>query len=294
MKKQLILLSFAALSLAMPSAHARTISINMTNLMHGTYITPQIAATHTSSYTLFRVGTDATEALRIMAETGNVGALNKNTSTLTIGGPGGATGIVADLNNNNQLDGQIPSTSDQVVNASGTNDTAPVILLAPGTNQDYTDINLTESNTHLSIVGMLMPSNDGFVGLDSWKIPAGTGSWVVYLNAYDAGTEANTEQTIPASETDQTAADGACNLALDETNTCTGVFIPFHPDAGNNNAAGFGVGGSAVGATDSNDKVHIHRGHLGELDASDNTGDLKAKVHRWLNPVAKVVITISE
>ena len=269
MKKQLILLSFAVLSLTMQSAFARTISINMTNLMHGTYITPQIAATHTSSYTMFEVGDNASAAIQTMAETGSVAGLNKDSADSAVG--------------------KVPSTSDQIINTNGTNSTSPIILLAPGTSRQYTaSINLTESNTHLSIAGMLMPSNDGFVGLNSWKIPAGTGSWIVYLNAYDAGTEANTEQTHDNSV-------DSCNTVDDEdAGGCNKSVIPFHPDAGNHNSAPFGTGGTAVATTDNNTKIHIHRGHLGELDSTDDTGDLSATVHRWLNPVAKVVITISE
>ena len=47
--------------------------------------------------------------------------------------------------------------------------------------------------SHLSIVAMLLPTNDGFVGLDALQIPRWRGTYTYYLNGYDAGTEANDE-----------------------------------------------------------------------------------------------------
>ncbi|GAM59834.1 hypothetical protein JCM19232_167 [Vibrio ishigakensis] len=46
---------------------------------------------------------------------------------------------------------------------------------------------------YLSLGAMLLPTNDGFVGLDSWKIPSEAGTYRASLNGYDAGTEANDE-----------------------------------------------------------------------------------------------------
>jgi hypothetical protein len=48
---------------------------------------------------------------------------------------------------------------------------------------------------YLSLVSMLVNTNDGFVGADGLRLPGikERGSVVHYLNAYDAGTEKNTE-----------------------------------------------------------------------------------------------------
>jgi hypothetical protein len=46
----------------------------------------------------------------------------------------------------------------------------------------------------LSLVGMLVNTNDGFVGADGLRLPK-FGSEMHYLYAYDAGTEKNTEMT---------------------------------------------------------------------------------------------------
>jgi len=40
---------------------------------------------------------------------------------------------------------------------------------------------------------MLLRTNDGFVGLDSLRIPRAPGTYSYYLYGYDAGTEANDE-----------------------------------------------------------------------------------------------------
>ena len=56
-------------------------------------------------------------------------------------------------------------------------------------------LNLTTSATqkYLSIAAMFLPSNDGFVGVDSWPIPTQPGTYTFRMNGYDAGTEANAE-----------------------------------------------------------------------------------------------------
>ena len=53
-----------------------------------------------------------------------------------------------------------------------------------------------------------------------------------------------------------------------------------------------GTGGSGVPATESNMTVHIHRGSLGDTDSTGGASDLNSTIHRWLNPVAKVELTV--
>ena len=43
---------------------------------------------------------------------------------------------------------------------------------------------------------------------------------------------------------------------------------------------------------DANPNVHIHRGSLGDVDPTGGTSDLDSTVHRWLNPVIRVVVTV--
>jgi hypothetical protein len=39
--------------------------------------------------------------------------------------------------------------------------------------------------------------------------------------------------------------------------------------------------------------VHIHRGNFGDADAAGGTSDMVNSIHRWLNPVAKVTVTVN-
>ena len=61
-----------------------------------------------------------------------------------------------------------------------------------------------------------------------------------------------------------------------------------------------GTGGTGVGAQVVNGEiedgedgpVHIHRNALGDTDNARGASDLDSTVHRWLTPVARVVITV--
>lgn len=117
------------------------------------------------------------------------------------------------------------------------------------------------------MTAMILPSNDGFVGLDGWEIPAEAGTYTIMLNAYDAGTEANNE--------------------LVNGGGAVGVLgIPAAPGGDS------GTNGMGVTDTESNTMIHIHRGSLGDDVMDGGKSDLNNSIHRWLNPVAKLTITI--
>lgn len=99
---------------------------------------------------------------------------------------------------------------------------------------------------------MILPTNDGFVGLDSLAIPQTPGTYVYYLNAYDAGTEANSEST--ATVPGPASGGEGFNALRDDMN-----FVRIHP--------------GVISAQDG-------------LAGSDLSGD-----HRWDNPVVKLVVT---
>jgi len=130
---------------------------------------------------------------------------------------------------------------------------------------------LITAETHLSIVAMLLPTNDAFLGLESQQIPSEAGTYTYYVNAYDAGTEANDEVLMTA---------GTCSY------TDSGM-MPGAPgmDAGAN--------GSGVSTADSNTTIHIHRGALGDQDATGGNSDLDSTIHRWQNPVARITVTVT-
>ena len=139
-------------------------------------------------------------------------------------------------------------------------------LLAPGDATTWTMTTVPE-RPRLSLVAMLLPTNDGFVGLDSLEIPTAPGSYVFDLLAYDAGSEANDERITGG------GAPGVSGIPA---------------DPGENG----GVSGTGVTTEESNPTVHIHRGVLGDGQAVGGISDLDHTVHRWLNPVARLTIDV--
>jgi hypothetical protein len=214
-------------------ANAAELDIRITNLTHGNHFTPLLVAAHPAGQHLFQPGEAASSSLQAMAEGGDI------------------SGLVADLATMN---------ADVVENpASG--------LLAPGSSTEF-HLSTGMDNGQLSVVAMILPTNDGFVGLDAIDIPAEPGTYSWTLNAWDAGTEANDEIINGGGE--------------------PGVAgIPADP---------LGKGGmNATGVTDmeDNDRVHIHRGIIGDSDPTAGISDLDSRVHRWLNPVARITITVN-
>jgi hypothetical protein len=128
-------------------------------LTHGIHFTPLLITAHDNATHLFQGGTTGTSSLQLVAECGDI------------------SGLVSDLGGED---------ADTVANPAGG-------VLAPGTTAVANLDTTTTGNTHLSLVAMLLPTNDGFVGADSLTIPEIPGTYVFYLNGYDAGTEANSE-----------------------------------------------------------------------------------------------------
>ncbi|MDP5208719.1 spondin domain-containing protein [Microbulbifer sp. 2205BS26-8] len=227
------ILGALTLAAAATGVHAQTVSVEVTNLTHSIYFTPLLVSAHADAFHLFEIGTAATPALQMMAEGGDI------------------SGLVAEAESVGATNVENPAAG----------------LLGPGTSVSLEAFD-SGNNGFLSIAAMLLPTNDGFVGLDAWEIPTEPGSYTLYLNAYDAGTEANDERVV--------AGSGAPFVAG----------IPANP-GGNG-----GAGGTGVTTEEVNQRVHIHRGNIGDTDPVAGTSDLDARIHRWLNPVAKVVVTI--
>ncbi|MDJ0805525.1 MAG: spondin domain-containing protein [Gammaproteobacteria bacterium] len=219
--------------LVTPPLMARDISIEVTNLTNAIYFTPLLIAAHDRHTDLFEVGEHATVDLQAMAEGGDT------------------SGLITQLEAN-----------------SAVYDTDPVPgLLAPGMSTETTLKVRGRANARLSLVGMLLPSNDGFIGMDSVKIPRHRGTYTYYAKAYDAGTEANDE-----------IINGGGMLNV--------LGIPADPGG---NA---GTGGVSTIGSDHNDKIHVHRGILGDLDPTGGISDLDSSVHRFQNPVARIVVRV--
>ena len=225
-------LGAAALLLAM-QAHAVDFSVRVDNLTNGIYFTPLLVAAHADDARLFAAGEVASTNLQAMAEGGDI------------------AGLASDLS---AIDATV------VENPAG-GLLAPTGSATAALNTDGTD------NTRLTVVAMMLPTNDGFIGLNSVEIPEEAGTYVYNVPAYDAGTEANDEVVNGG---------GAPGVAG----------IPAAP-------GGSGTGASGAASADANNTVHVHRGALGDTDPAGGVSDLDVTVHRWLNPVARVTITVN-
>jgi len=225
-----------AVSVFSSAVYAQKVTVTVQNLTHGSHFTPLLVAAHNKSIQLFKSGTKASAALQAMAEGGNTSGLKT------------------------ALDG------------GGANYDSASGLLAPGDSFTTVQINTDGTdNTLLSLVGMILPSNDGFVGISNWKIPSKVGTYTVNALAYDAGTEANDEL-----------------LGLDNPGMPGNAGIPAAP------SGHAGAGGTGAAGEDTNKQVHIHPGVLGDSNPNGGISDLDSSVHRWLNPVAKITVTVTD
>ena len=140
-------------------ARAADINVSITNLSNGIWFTPFLVAAHPVATSLFTVGQPASASLQAMAEGGDISSLMTDLQ-----------GVGATIGANPAMGLLAPAMSANIdLNTDGT------------------------ANTMLSVVAMLLPTNDAFAGLNAVVIPTAPGTYVFNLPAYDAGTEANDE-----------------------------------------------------------------------------------------------------
>ncbi len=136
------------------SAAETTYTVTIENLTDGQPFTPPVLVAHSADMDLFEMGEAASTEIAALAENGNGDPL------VALATAAGAVVVAHD---------------------------APVL---PG---ETATISISaESGMYLSAAFMLICTNDGFSGLDSVMLPA-SGSTTVDANAYDAGSEMNTE-----------------------------------------------------------------------------------------------------
>lgn len=215
---------------------ARQVEVDITNLTNGIYFTPLLVVAHPEDEHLFQVGTGASGSLQAMAEGGDLSGLIHDIET--VGGD---------------------YVADPAGGLLGPGETATAILDIRGRN---------EATTNVSVVGMLLPTNDGFVGLDAAQIPKRNGVYTFYLNGYDAGTELN-DEIINGGGTPGTPG------------------IPVDPGGHG------GTGGLGIDIVNESNLVHVHPGVIGDMDTAGGISDVDSRVHRWLNPVARVEVRVS-
>jgi hypothetical protein len=193
----------------------RDYAVTITNLTYDQIISPPVVVVHDGRFDLFQAGQPAGPELAALAEDGMTGPL---AGLLEV-----STGVF-----------------DYTVAGGG---------IPPGGSVTV-EVRARGFARMLSLAGMLVSTNDTFVGLPGYPLPSGIAgpfdATSVDADAYDAGSEANTE---------------SCD------------HIPGPP-----------CGSPGVRVTDGAEGfVHVHRGIHG-------TGDLDASTKDWRNPVARVTV----
>jgi len=141
--------------------HGRQYEVTITNLTKGQTFTPQLVTTHSRHVELFTLGSPVSLGVEIVAEGGNTAPLTE------------------------ELESKGRRVSD-VKTIGG--------LLGPGETSSIV-ISAGRHHNQLSVMAMLIPTNDTFVALDGVKLPyRGSKSYVAI--AYDAGTELNDQKCI--------------------------------------------------------------------------------------------------
>lgn len=140
-----------------------TYTLTYTNLTMGQWLTPPNVAAHTKHVDVFQPGAAAGNGVQQVAENGGVAVL------------------AAELQMAIDDSGQGAST----VGGSG-----PV---GPGESVTF-ELRAPADARRLSLVSMVVCTNDGFGGIDDRRLPGHLGDRRTYhVRAYDAGTEMNTE-----------------------------------------------------------------------------------------------------
>ena len=263
MKLKTLAGAVAATLLTSGAANAVELTVRITNLTSGFHFTPRLLVAHDQgapNTPLFTSGAPASSGLIAIAEGGNTAPLTATLDT---------------------------STTTQ------TNRTFGGLVAPASTSADYTFE--TNGHTHLSLLSMLIPTNDAFVGLSNWQIPTAPGTYTVNINAYDSGSEANDE--INSANTTLTISDGG---AFGGAPGRPGMAAP-PPTQPNLGSGATGVAAQAAGGVLTVDlanpnggegNVHIHRNTLGDANSTGGHSDLDATVHRWLNPVARLTVIV--
>ncbi len=148
-----------------------TYRVTILNLTGGQAFTPPLLAIHRNPVDVFTVGRPASYGVKEIAENGNLTPLF---STL------GTTRGVATVDVATEPLVPLGSPGDTV---HGFSNTVTLTITAP------------RDVRRISWVSMLICTNDGFTGVDGLQLPSHVGQTVArFTNAYDAGTEDNTEQ----------------------------------------------------------------------------------------------------
>jgi hypothetical protein len=220
-----VALAVTTLTTAAGAGGPTTYQVTITNLSTGQWFTPPAAATHRPEFSLWSVGNSATVAVKEIAENGNLDAAV---------GAFEASPFVLDWKVTPSPSGPPP--------------------LAPGASVTF-EIT-APAKAQFSFASMLICTNDGFTGVDSISLPPGNQRLIRDLDAYDAGTEINTEAWA------------------DLVPPCAQL-------------TGFGdQGGTGV-----SNPTLFENGVITHHPGIAGVADLVPGVHGWDNPIARIEIT---
>lgn len=227
-----LMISFAAVSKADDENDSRRQGYEVTvqNLTAYNGISPFVVATHESDFYIFKIGEPASPGLGLISMNGEkfpvfVDELMASGKVLTTSVAAGITG---------------PGKSNTVI------------------------IACNKRNQHISLAGMIAPSNDGFVGISAVPGPKKVGEiMTMYLTGYDSGSEGNTE-----------IFDRAANPTRD--------FPTVIPEFIGTQSGMPAVEPPAV-PLQAEGHVHVHRGIRG-------IGWLHPAIYDWSNPYARLTI----
>lgn len=243
--------TLAALACTAAPAGAAELDITISNLTNGITFRPFLVTASGPDNHIAQLGQPASAALQAMAECGDISML---------------------------VAAQDAQGADSLANPVGTDlgllfpaGTAPPASVGVAGSVSGS-LSTQDGNTHLSVVGMLLPTNDAFAALDAVEIPTEPGTYQYLLNAYDAGTEANNEVAADPDPSDCVSGEPG---------------YPVDP-LGNDGSNGLGLD-----TPDVNNTVHVHRNHLGDADPTGGASDLDSSVHRWLNPVIRLTVVVN-
>lgn len=194
--------------------------VTVTNATRGQTFTPLAVITHAPGVRLFQVGRPAPSVLEALAEEGDVAPLI-----------------------------MLAQSAPTVVFDAQTSGAPPAGVTGPG--QSTTVRVLARPGAQLTVVAMLIPTNDAFVGLNAVDLPIGFEAITFTPVAYDAGTEVNDE-------------------------LCASIPGPNYSECG-------GPGGGGAPAAGAEGYVHVHAGMHG-------VGDFRPAARDWRNPIARVVV----
>lgn len=160
MNRFILKAAFLALPLSLSAAtQAADYQITITNLTYAQAFTPALAVSHKEGHPVFAPGQVASTELEAVAE-------------------GGDTGPLATLLENSDDNWAIASSEG---------------LLMPGESVTIS-LEAKKEFRYVSLVSMLIPTNDAFIGLNSIRLPKNPRKpEMLMVPAYDAGTEENDE-----------------------------------------------------------------------------------------------------